>query len=222
MFVLEGHGQLARDFLKNEARPLEWYQREAKDSFRKRALFLHAQMNETGDIKEISLASLLDSRCIHESTLDLSNMKEIELSNRQCEAEQEAVRWVNVQRARRGLASVKYNAEYSYVVRQRVAEAGYNGHNFFLNNQYAPLYAEKFPTKKKYSMVAENAWPEAFQGADGKTIGYNLQETPGRGWNHHPGHDANVLSNAAEVAVGVYINPATGAAESNEVFLNPQ
>lgn len=170
--------------------------------------------------------SPLDSRCLHASNFDFSSKAEIERFNKACEAEHEALRMANFQRTRNGLPALRYNAEMSYVIRYLASQPGYAGHGNFPGN-YNALYRQLFPKSRPITMVAENAWPEMFHGRTGREIGNSIQD--GRfqagdghlgGWNHHPGHAQNVLSQGvSELGIGVYINPQTGAAEAYEVFI---
>ncbi len=132
---------------------------------------------------------------------DLGDVKSIE---------EEVIRLVNEERAKRGLPAFKANWELSRVARyksQDMIDKGYFDHN-------SPTYGSPFNMMKsfgiKYTAAAENI-----------AMGQKTPAEVMKAWMNSPGHRNNILSTSTtEIGVGVATN-SRGVKYWTQMFIRP-
>jgi len=124
--------------------------------------------------------------------------------------ENQVVKLVNAERAKRGLHPLKANWQLSRVARyksQDMAKLGYFSHTF-------PTYGSRFMMMEKVGVRFSAAGENIAKG----------QRTPQEvmnGWMNSPGHRANILSPSyTEIGVG-YAKSRTGVNHWTQMFIKP-
>jgi len=124
--------------------------------------------------------------------------------------EEEVVRLVNQERAKKGLPALKINWQLSRVARYKSADMANKG--YFSHN--SPTYGTPFQMMENFGLRFSAA---------GENIAYG-QKTPAevmRDWMNSPGHRSNILSGAyTEIGVGLAKNK-NGVCYWTQQFIKP-
>lgn len=137
-------------------------------------------------------------------TINIPNISDVKV------LENEVIRLVNIERAKKGLMALKTNWQLSRVARYKSQDM--INKNYF--DHYSPTYGSPFSMMESFSIRFSAAGENIAMG----------QRTPSEvmnGWMNSPGHRANILSAAySEIGVGVAKNK-NGMYYWTQMFIKP-